>query len=99
MTADFVDGVLTLGFDRAIELGGIVPLGLAVLDATTATEWSGTAGITPIGTHAFAMVMLEQGEYLDPGVLLDAPTGAGVVAAEGALPWAGVEGLALPFLA
>jgi hypothetical protein len=97
VSADFVDNTLTLMFDRAVDYSGIMPGDVVVMDGTTGTEWGGTGEITPVGTHAFNMVMLEQGGYGGAGVILDAPTGAGVVSVDGAVAWEGVADLALPF--
>jgi hypothetical protein len=97
VSADFVDNTLSLTFDRAIDTSGIMPGDVVVNDGTTGIEWGGTGDVVPVGTHAFNMVMIEQGGYGGAGVVLDAATGAGIVSVEGGVAWAGVEDLALPF--
>src|SRR4051812_17273626 len=86
---DDVTGTLALTFDRAIDLSGIVPASIVVLDGSVPIELAGTADVTPVGADGFSIVMIENGEYAGSGVLLNVPGGAGIVAAEGGAAWAG----------
>jgi hypothetical protein len=99
LSADYPVGdvILTLIFDRAIDYWGLSFTDLVVFDGFLPAEMGGTADITPIGDYGFSIVMIDQGTYAGPDTLLNAPGGAGIVAAAGGAPWDGVVNLLLPF--
>src|SRR4051812_25558955 len=67
---DDVTGTLTLAFDRAIDIAGIVPGDVVVDDGTAGIEWGGTADATLAGPETAAVVMIENGEFTGTGVTL-----------------------------
>jgi hypothetical protein len=97
VSAAFDGGTLTLGFDRAIDLAGFDPTQVIVDDGNVPVEWAGTIDFSQPGANSVAIVMIENGEFAGTGVSLSVTGGAGIVAADGGVAWAGVAGLELPW--
>ena len=95
---DAGDQVLTLAFDRAVDVGNIVVEEFIVLDGNLGVEWAGTGDeLTQPTPASVAMFMTDGGAYPGTGVTLNVGAGNGIVAADGGAAWAGAAGVVLPF--
>ena len=88
---------LTLTFDRAIDIAGMVPYQITVLDGPGGLEWGATPSVTQIGPATVEIMMIELYAFESVGVVMNATNETGIVAAVGGASWAGCAGLALPF--
>ena len=92
------DVVLTLTFDRAIDISGILVDQIVVFDGNLSIEMGGTAGdLSQPTPESMAMVMIENAPYEGEGVRLSVSATNGIVAVEGGGAWLGVTELVLPF--
>src|SRR5688572_13971603 len=76
-----VGGSVTMTFDRAVDVGGIVPGAFVVHDGPTGFTYEGIS----VFDHSGAMVGVELtgiAEYEGPAVLLDVAAPNGIVAAD-----------------
>ena len=100
LSATFGDGgepVLALTFDRAVDVSGLAPGDLFVYQGPGGIEWGGTAVFEQPTQASVSVTMIENAEFVGSGVTLTASGGAGIVAADDDVAWAGVSGLELPF--
>ena len=92
------DLVLTLTFDRAIDLSGIVVDQFLVFDGNLSVEWGGTGGdLSQPTPESMAMVMIENAPYEGEGLTLTVSPTNGIVAAGDGGAFAGVSNVPLPF--
>src|SRR5688572_26265017 len=87
---------VTLTFDRAVDVSGIVAGAFVVKDGPTGFTYQGIS----VFDHSGALVGIEltgTTEYEGPDVLLDVAGGNGVAAVDDGGTFAGVTGLELPF--
>ncbi len=95
---DEVAQTLRLTFDRAIDVAGLDGGQIVVDDgAITGTRYEAVGPATLDGPAAVVIGLLELGPTEDPGTLLSAGAGNGIVAIDDGGTWAGVTDLALPF--
>ena len=94
---DAGDFTLTLAFDRAIDVAGIDPSQLTVLDEpATGNALAGSAVASQPTPASVVLDMVVTGAAEGPTVL-NATAETGIVAANDGAAWAGVAGLALPY--
>ena len=89
--------MLTLTFDRAVDVSGIAPGLLVIDDGPNGIAWGGTGVVEQPTALSVAVEMIEDAEFTGSGVSLTATGGAGIVSDGDDAPWAGVSGLALPW--
>ena len=95
---DAGDQVLTIAFDRAVDVGNIVVEEFIVLDGNLGVEWAGTGDeLTQPTPASVAMFMTDGGAYAGTGVTLNVSAANGIVAVDGGAAWAGAAGVELPF--
>jgi hypothetical protein len=95
---DEVAQTIRLTFDRAIDVAGLVGAQITVDDgAITGTRYEAVGTATLDGPAAVVIGLLELEPSEDPGTLLSAGAGNGIVAIDDGGTWAGVTDLALPF--
>jgi hypothetical protein len=88
--------LVSLTFDRAIDVTGLVMNEVVVFDGNLGIEWGGTAEFSQPTPQSLEMTMIEQGEYTGEGYKLSAIDGAGIKSSEGGVSWAGVSDVVLP---
>ena len=92
------EGVLTLAFDRAIDIGALDGSQIIVDDgAITGTQWQAVGAATLIDPATVEIGLVEVGPWAGPDMRLSATAGTGIVAADDGGTWAGVSDLELPF--
>jgi hypothetical protein len=91
------DLILSLTFDRAVDVSAIVPGQLIVVDGEQDIEWGGTAEAWQDSPESLSMIMIENGEYTGEGTKLTVTSSSGIVAAEGGAAFAGVSDVELPY--
>jgi len=84
--------LLTLGFDIAVDLVGIVPAAIGVADRPRGFIYAGAAVAEVLSPSSFTLAMEIVGEGIGAEVLLEAGAGTGIVAAVGGVVWAGTGG-------
>lgn len=89
--------LVSLTFDQAIDVTGLVMNQVVVFDGNLSVEWGGTAEFSQPTPQSLEMVMIEQGEYTGAGYKLSAIDGAGIKALDDGVAWAGVSDVVLPF--
>src|SRR4051812_15638233 len=92
-----VEPVVILSFDRAIDIGGFDGSQIIVEDGfDLGLKFRGTGGASLDDPQTVRVALVEDGDAGVPGTVLTAIAGAGIVAARGGAPWAGVADLGLP---
>lgn len=87
-----------LGFDRAIDIAGLVGSQITVDDgSSTAMRYDATGTATLISPTVVQIELVSLGEWTEPGLTLNATAGTGIVAVDDGGEWAGVVALPLPF--
>ncbi len=95
---DEVAQTIRLTFDRAIDIAGLDGTQIVVDDgAITGTRYEAVGTATLDGPAAVVIGLLELGPSEDPGTLLSAGAGTGIVAVDDGGTWSGVTDVALPF--
>jgi hypothetical protein len=95
---DEVARTLRLTFDRAIDIATLDGAQITVDDgAVTAARYEAVGPASLDGPAAVVIGLLELGPTEEPGTLLTAGAGNGIVATDDGGPWAGVTDVALPF--
>ena len=89
--------VLTMTFDRAIDVDAFAPGDVFVYDGPGGVEWGGTGVFEQPTPQSIAVTTIENGEFSGAGVSLTVTGGAGIVAEDDDAPWAGVADVGLPF--
>jgi hypothetical protein len=97
VSAAFGGSVLTMTFDRAIDVAGLTPGQVVIDDGPNGVEWAGTAEFEQLTPQSVSVTMIENTEFAGAGVTLTATGGAGIMAQDGESAWAGVTGVELPF--
>lgn len=94
---DAITAILRLGFDRPIDIGGLVANQLIVDDGDSGTRYGGIGAGTLFdpATVDVDLSELEAGSF--PDTRLDAGAGSGIVAADDGGTWHGVTDRLLPF--
>ena len=90
---------LILSFDRPVDVSGLVPGLLRVDNGLLTSSYVGYLTPTIIDPQTIEVPLSGIGDYYEPGVILTAAAGNGIVAADGGLAWAGVVDVELPFTA
>jgi len=85
-------GVLTLGFDVPVEVSGIVPEEIEVVDGPGGLAYVGSGPVTVLSPSSLTVAMAASEETGGPEVLLNASALTGIVAAIGGGAWAGTGG-------
>jgi hypothetical protein len=88
---------LTLGFDRAIDVSGLVAGQLVVDDGTAGARFGGTGAGALVDPTTVEVDMGELAAMAFPDTRLLAGSGTGIVAADDGGTWGGAAGLLLPF--
>ena len=97
-TLDLSGPSVTLAFDRAIDIAGIVPAQVLVDDAVTAGyRFAGSGTVVLVNAVTVQVELVDVGPSVQPGVHLDASAGTGIVAVDDGGTWGGVTNLELPF--
>ena len=90
--------VVTLVFDRAIDLSGCVTNTISVRDGETIHGvYRGVGTATPIGDDGVSIALEPWLPYEGSGTFLTAQTDTGIVASDGGAEWEGEGLLPLPF--
>jgi hypothetical protein len=103
VTAEFDAGAVpaptvTLAFDRAIDIAGLVGGAITVDDGPgSGTRWEATLTATMLDPQTVRIDMLDVEPSASAAVLLDATAGNGIVAVDDGGTWGGVSELELPF--
>ena len=92
-----VGGLLTLTFDRAVDVAGIVPTAFIVHDGPTGFSYQGISVYDHSTPQTVTVEMGGIAEYEGATVLLDAASANGIVAADDGGTWGGATDLELPF--
>ena len=92
-----VGGLVTLTFDRAVDVAGIVPTAFIVHDGPTGFSYQGISVYDHSTPQTVTVEMGGIAEYEGPRVLLDAASANGIVAVDDGGTFAGVTGLELPW--
>ena len=88
---------LTLVFDRPVDVSGMDVAAIRVDNGLLMFSYAGWQAPVLLDPTTVQVLLEGTTDYDGPGVILDAPGGAGIVAAEDGAAWAGVDDLALPF--
>jgi hypothetical protein len=88
---------LILTFDRPIDVSGLAAGLLRVDNGVLTFSYVGYATPTMVDPRTVEVLLNGIGDYYDPGVLLTAAAGNGIVAADDGGTWAGATDLSLPF--
>ena len=95
---DEVAQTIRLTFDRAIDIAGLDGAQIVLDDgAITGTRFEAVGAASLDGPAAVVVGLLELGPSEDPGTLLSAGAGTGIVAVDDGGAWAGVTDVALPY--
>jgi hypothetical protein len=99
VAAAFDEGglLLTLTFERAIDISGIDPAALIVDDGDVGFRYEGVGPASLDGPATVTVGMTGTIEVTEPGVTLDATAASGIVAVDDGGTWAGATDLSLPF--
>ena len=92
-----VGGLLTLTFDRAVDVAGIVPAAFIVHDGPTGFSYQGISVYDHSTPQTVTVEMSGIAEYEGPTVLLNAASANGIVAVDDGGTWAGVNDVVLPY--
>src|SRR5688500_3188383 len=92
-----VGGAVTVTFDRAVDVSGIVPAALVVNDGPTGFTYQGISLLEQPTAQTLAVECSGTSEYEGPSVMLNVSSVIGIVAADDGGTWAGVTDLELPF--
>jgi hypothetical protein len=88
---------LTLVFDRPVDVSAMDVAAIRVDNGLLMFSYVGHGTPTLASPTTVDVALSGTTDYDGPGVILDAPGGAGIVAAGDGAAWAGVDDLALPF--
>jgi hypothetical protein len=89
---------ITLTFDRAIDVSGLVGSKIVVVDGSiTAAVYGATGAVEQPDAASVVIGLFYLSDDSEPQVLLNAATGNGIVAVGDGHAWAGVTDLVLPF--
>ena len=91
-----VGGLVTLTFDRAVDVAGIVPGAFIVHDGPTGFSYQGNSVYDHSTPQTVTVEMGGIAEYEGATVLLDVGAENGIVAVDDGGPWAGVNDVVLP---
>ena len=95
---DEVAATIRLLFDRAIDIAGLVGAQITVDDgAITGSRYEAVGPASLDGPAVVVIGLLELGPNEDPGTLVSAGAGTGIVAIDDGGTWPGVTDLPLPF--
>ncbi|MEA2710800.1 MAG: hypothetical protein QOF78_3401 [Phycisphaerales bacterium] len=93
-----VDGTLTLGFDRAIDISGLAGNQITVDDQPLGVRWVASGAATLISPMTVRIEMIEDGGIPDgDDVLMNASAASGIVAVDDSGTWGGATNLLVPF--
>jgi hypothetical protein len=92
-----VGGSVTVTFDRAVDLSGVVPGALVVNDGPTGFTYQGTSVLDHPTPETAVVECSGVSEYEGPGVVLNVSAESGIVAVDDGGTWAGVTDLELPY--
>ncbi|HEV2294953.1 MAG TPA: hypothetical protein VGR35_13955 [Tepidisphaeraceae bacterium] len=88
---------VTLTFDRAIDVAGLVGSAIVVEDAGAGLRFEATGPVTIINPQTVRIGLGETGPSGTADNILNASAGSGIVAVDDGGMWAGVSDLVLPF--
>lgn len=89
---------LMLVFDRAIDVSGVVGSAIVVNDGESLyLQLAATGGAVMVDPVTVRLTLESLGDWENPGVVLDAAAGNGIVAAGDGAAWAGAVNVALPW--
>src|SRR5687768_2021401 len=95
---DEVAQTIRLTFDRAIDIATLDGAQITVDDgAITGSRYEAVGAASLDGPAAVVIGLLELGPTEDPGTLLSAGAGTGIVAVDDGGTWSGVTDVALPY--
>ena len=90
--------LLTLVFDRAVNIDFFDGSAVLVYDGSiTAQTYDGTSGAVLSDPVTIVVTLTAEDPYVAADVTMTASIGAGIVSADGGLPWVGCTNLVLPF--
>ena len=90
-------GVVTLAFDRAIDVAAFDPSTIVVDDGASHATLGGGGEPTLVTPTTVAVEMESLAPFAGSGVTLNVGAGNGIVAVDGGMAWAGCSAVALPF--
>src|SRR5688500_16663840 len=89
--------MITLTFDRAVDVSGLVGAQVLVNDGNfSGMQHEATGAVTVLSPTSVRVGLMDVQEWLEPGVTLTATGATGIVASDGGAAWAGVSNLELP---
>ena len=90
---------VTLTFDRAVDVAGVVGSAIRVNDGGGEVDatLNATGAVAVLSPTSVRLGLVHAGPPTGPGMTMTATAGNGIVAVNGGAPWAGVTELTLPF--
>ena len=87
-----------LTFDRAVDVSGLVGSEIVIYDGELASlVYTGTGTVSQPSPETVRVGLVAGDDWSEPGILLDAGAGNGIVAADDGAAWAAVTDVSLPF--
>jgi hypothetical protein len=90
-------GVLTLTFDRDVQLVSYDGSAISVVDGPGESRFDGAGGATMSGTTSVVVLTTYADVASGDDVELTASAATGIVSVDGSIAWTGATGLVLPF--